>query len=76
MSKDQTIGEALRARGISRRGFMKFCAATASMMALPPSMAVRCAAILKWNGLRLLVRHRKCQIGSANDQSRRRGNPP
>ncbi|MGB5541700.1 MAG: twin-arginine translocation signal domain-containing protein, partial [Gammaproteobacteria bacterium] len=34
MSKDQTIGEALRARGISRRGFMKFCAATASMMAL------------------------------------------
>jgi hydrogenase small subunit len=36
--KDQSIGEALRARGISRRGFLKFCAATASMMALPPSM--------------------------------------
>ena len=38
MPKDQSIGEALRARGISRRGFLKFCAATASMMALPPSM--------------------------------------
>ena len=38
MPKDQSIGEALRARGISRRGFLKFCAATASLMALPPSM--------------------------------------
>jgi len=33
-----TLGEALRSQGVSRRGFMKFCATTASMMALPPSM--------------------------------------
>jgi hydrogenase small subunit len=36
--KDKTLGEALRSQGISRRSFLKFCAATASMMALPPSM--------------------------------------
>ena len=35
---DKTLGEALRSQGISRRSFLKFCAATASMMALPPSM--------------------------------------
>jgi hydrogenase small subunit len=33
-----TLGESLRSRGVSRRSFMKFCATTASMMALPPSM--------------------------------------
>ena len=33
-----TLGEALRNQGVSRRSFMKFCATTASMMALPPSM--------------------------------------
>src|SRR5210317_316985 len=38
MSKDKTLGETLRERGVSRRSFMKFCATTASMMALPPSM--------------------------------------
>jgi hydrogenase small subunit len=38
MKKDQTIGELLRSRGISRRGFLKFCASTASLMALPPAM--------------------------------------
>lgn len=38
MKKDQTLGETLRSRGISRRSFLKFCATTASMMALPPSM--------------------------------------
>ena len=36
--KDKTLGDILRSRGISRRSFMKYCAATASMMALPPSM--------------------------------------
>ncbi|MGB5275997.1 MAG: hydrogenase small subunit [Gammaproteobacteria bacterium] len=36
--KDRTLGEALRSQGISRRSFLKFCAATASMMALPPTM--------------------------------------
>jgi hydrogenase small subunit len=38
MSKDKTLGDVLASQRISRRGFMKFCAATASMMALPPSM--------------------------------------
>lgn len=38
MKKDQTLGEVLRSQGISRRGFLKFCATTASMMALPPTM--------------------------------------
>jgi hydrogenase small subunit len=33
-----TLGDALRSQGVSRRSFMKFCATTASMMALPPSM--------------------------------------
>jgi len=47
MSKDLTIGEALRARGISRRGFLKFCATTASLMALPPSMVPMIAEALE-----------------------------
>jgi hydrogenase small subunit len=33
-----SLGEALHNHGVSRRSFMKFCATTASMMALPPSM--------------------------------------
>ena len=32
-----TLGESLKNHGVSRRSFMKFCATTASMMALPPS---------------------------------------
>jgi hydrogenase small subunit len=47
MSKDETLGEALRRQGISRRGFLKFCAATASMMALPPGMVPVIAAALE-----------------------------
>ncbi|MCF7985813.1 MAG: hydrogenase small subunit, partial [Thiohalocapsa sp.] len=43
----QTLGESLRKNGVSRRGFLKFCAATASMMALPPSMAPAIAAALE-----------------------------
>jgi hydrogenase small subunit len=39
MRRDETLADYLQRRGISRRGFLKFCAATASMMALPPSMA-------------------------------------
>jgi len=38
MKKDQTIGEILRSKGVSRRSFLKFCATTASVMALPPAM--------------------------------------
>lgn len=44
---NQTIGQRLRSQGISRRGFLKFCAATASMMALPPSMIPRIAEALE-----------------------------
>ena len=47
MATKRTLGESLRERGVSRRGFLKFCAATASMMALPPSMAPVIAAALE-----------------------------
>ena len=47
MSKDETLGEALRRQGVTRRGFLKFCAATASMMALPPGMVPVIAAALE-----------------------------
>ena len=47
MASDKTLGDALRSQGVSRRGFLKFCAATASMMALPPSMAPAIAAALE-----------------------------
>ena len=42
-----TLGESLRAQGVSRRSFLKFCAATASMMALPPAMIPRVAQALE-----------------------------
>ncbi len=35
----QTLGERLAEQGISRRAFLKFCAAMASIMALPPMAA-------------------------------------
>jgi hydrogenase small subunit len=41
--QDETMLERLRRQGVSRRGFLKFCAATASMLALPPSMAAAVA---------------------------------
>ena len=47
MTERDTLGEQLRAQGVSRRGFLKFCAATASMMALPPAMVPRIAAALE-----------------------------
>ncbi len=43
----KTLGEILAQRGVSRRGFLKFCAATTSLMALPPSMIPRVAAALE-----------------------------
>ena len=46
-SKDTTLGDALRSQGISRRGFLKFCATTASMMALPPTITATMAAALE-----------------------------
>ncbi len=47
MKSNPTLGESLRRQGVSRRGFLKFCAATASMMALPPSMIPRIAEALE-----------------------------
>ncbi|MBK1722263.1 hydrogenase small subunit [Thiocystis violacea] len=44
---EKTLGERLRDHGLSRRGFLKLCAATASMMALPASMVPRIAAALE-----------------------------
>lgn len=46
MRRDETLAAYLQRRGISRRGFLKFCAATASMMALPPGMAPAIAEAL------------------------------
>lgn len=43
----ETVGEALRRQGVSRRGFLKFCATTASLMALPPAMIPRIASALE-----------------------------
>ena len=47
MSKDKTLGDVLKSQRVSRRGFLKFCAATASMMALPPSMIPAIAEALE-----------------------------
>jgi len=47
VSKTQTLGEILQARGVSRRGFMKYCATTASLLALPPSMVPHIANALE-----------------------------
>jgi hydrogenase small subunit len=46
MRKDQTLGEYLLEQGVSRRGFLKFCSATASLMALPPSAVAQVAEAL------------------------------
>ena len=47
MTNTRTLGDILQARGISRRGFMKYCATTASLLALPPSMVPRIARALE-----------------------------
>ena len=46
-SKDKVLGDVLRSRGISRRSFLKFCAATASMMAMSPAMIPKIAEALE-----------------------------
>ena len=46
MNQRPTIAEQLARQGISRRAFLKFCAATASLMALPPGMAPAIAEAL------------------------------
>jgi hydrogenase small subunit len=45
--QDITLGDTLRSQGVSRRGFLKFCATTASMMALSPAMIPKIAAALE-----------------------------
>src|ERR1700723_784323 len=44
---DIAVGDMLLRHGISRRGFIKFCTATASAMALPPWMGVAMAEQLR-----------------------------
>ncbi len=46
MNGHDTLGERLAQQGISRRAFLKFCAAMASMMALPPGAATAIAEAL------------------------------
>ena len=41
------VADYLRMRGVSRRGFLKFCASTASLMALPPMMIPQIARALE-----------------------------
>lgn len=45
-ASDTRLLDHLRARGVSRRGFLKLCAALTSAMALPPAMLPRVAAAL------------------------------
>jgi len=42
-----TLGEILQARGVSRRGFLKYCSATASLLALPPALVPQIANALE-----------------------------
>ncbi len=42
-----TVGEFLRARGVTRRDFLKFCTTAASAMALPAALAPQIAAALE-----------------------------
>src|SRR5210317_2230476 len=44
---NMTLGDALRNQGVSRRSFLKFCAATASMMAMSPAMIPKIAEALE-----------------------------
>lgn len=46
MSKEQTLMELLQKQGVSRRGFLKFCTAMASLMAMPPGVAPAIAEAL------------------------------
>ncbi len=42
----ETLDQSLRRQGVSRRAFLKYCTALASLMALPPGMAPAIAAAL------------------------------
>ncbi len=45
--RELTLGEHLQARGVSRRAFMKYCATTASLLALPPALVPKIAHALE-----------------------------
>ena len=45
--REMTLGEHLQARGVSRRSFMKYCATTASLLALPPALVPKLAHALE-----------------------------
>ena len=47
MKKTPTVGEILQAKGVSRRGFLKYSATTPSILALPPSMIPRIAEAIE-----------------------------
>lgn len=47
MKNEKTLGQTLKEQGVSRRSFMKYCAAATSMMALPPGMVGAVAAALE-----------------------------
>ena len=46
MPKEETLIEILQRQGVSRRGFLKFCTAMASLMAMPPGVAPAIAEAL------------------------------
>ncbi len=46
-NNEPTVGEMLLKAGISRRGFIKFCTAAASALALPPWMGPAMAEQLR-----------------------------
>ncbi|MBT5229956.1 MAG: hydrogenase small subunit [Methylococcales bacterium] len=47
MSKQYTLMDHLQGQGITRRGFLKFCSITATMLALPPSLIPQIAKALE-----------------------------
>lgn len=47
MPKPQTLGECLQHQGVSRRDFLKFCALTASVLGLSPSLVPQIAEALE-----------------------------
>src|SRR5512143_964493 len=47
MATATTLGEILRAGGIDRRKFLKFCTGIAALLALPPAMIPRLAEALE-----------------------------
>jgi hydrogenase small subunit len=47
MNNEKSLGQLLREQGVSRRGFLKFCATTASLMALPAAMIPTIAKALE-----------------------------